>query len=77
MTDEGPGIAPEALPHIFERYYRIASDQQRRGGLGLGLYITKGLTEAMGGRIWLESEVGKGSTFRFTLPLAERQEGNR
>ncbi len=77
VVDEGPGIAPEHLPHIFERYYRAERDQQRQGGLGLGLYITKGLVEAMGGRIWVESEAGKGSTFCFTLPQARALEDNR
>ena len=69
MTDNGPGIAPEDLPHLFERYYRGKSGP-RAEGVGLGLYITKNLVDAHGGRIWVESEVGKGSTFAFTLPLA-------
>ncbi len=69
ITDRGVGIAPEDLPHIFERFYR-AEAGRRVGGLGLGLYITKMLVEAHGGRIWAESELGKGSTFHFTLPLA-------
>jgi signal transduction histidine kinase len=57
----------EEMPHIFDRFYR--ESQQRKGvGIGLGLYITKVLVEAHGGRIWAESEVGKGSTFYFTLP---------
>ena len=66
VTDRGAGIAPEDLPHIFERYYQTRIG--RREGLGLGLYITKKLVEALGGRIWVESELGKGSTFYFTLP---------
>ena len=70
VRDEGPGIAPEHLPRIFERYYRIDDQTRRREGLGLGLYIAKGLVEAQGGRIWVESEVGKGSTFSFSLPIA-------
>lgn len=69
VTDKGVGIAPEDLPRIFERYYR-AGRGRRPEGLGLGLYITRGLVQAHGGRIWVESEVGKGSTFYFTLPLA-------
>jgi len=72
VTDRGVGIAPEDLPHIFERFYR-AKGQRRAEGLGLGLYITKMLVEAHGGRIWVESEPGKGSTFRFTLPAAQRR----
>ena len=70
VTDRGRGISPEDLPHMFERYYRGREARERREGLGLGLYITKGLVEAHGGRIWVESEVGKGSTFSFTLPIA-------
>ncbi len=68
VTDRGVGISPEDLPHIFERYYR-AKGVQKRDGLGLGLLITKMLVEAHGGKIWVESELGKGSTFSFTLPV--------
>jgi PAS domain S-box-containing protein len=70
VTDVGQGIAPEEAQHVFDRYYRTRG---ARGveGLGLGLYITKMLVEAMGGRIWVESQVGRGSTFSFTLPVAE------
>lgn len=68
MSDQGYGIAPEHCAHLFERFYRIAD--RKAEGLGLGLYITKMLVEAHEGRIWLESAVGKGSTFFFTLPLA-------
>jgi len=69
VADCGVGIAPEDIPHIFERFYQPRSGR-RSGGLGLGLHITKTLVEAHGGRIWVESELGKGSTFYFTLPLA-------
>jgi len=67
VTDSGAGIAREELSHLFERFYR-AKGTRKAEGLGLGLYITKMLVEAMGGRIWVESEVGKGSTFSFALP---------
>lgn len=71
VSDTGIGILPEALPRLFERFYRapggIATD---RKGLGLGLYISKALIEAHGGRITVESVVGEGSTFTFTLPHA-------
>jgi len=70
IADRGIGIAPDALPHIFDRFYRVARIR-RAEGTGLGLYITKRLVEAQGGRIWVESEKGKGSTFSFTLPAAE------
>lgn len=69
VSDRGPGIARGEQPKLFERYYR--GDAQRgREGLGLGLYISRMLVEAQGGRIWVESEVGQGSTFRFSLPVA-------
>lgn len=69
VTDHGVGIAPEDLPHIFQRFYR-ARGPRKREGLGLGLFITRKLVEAHGGRIWVESQLGKGSTFYFTLPVA-------
>ncbi len=71
VTDWGVGIAPESLPHIFERFYR-SEGQRRTPGLGLGLYIARMLVEAQQGRIWVESDLGKGSAFYFTLPVAER-----
>jgi len=68
VSDQGQGIPADDLPHIFERFYR-AERGRKAEGIGLGLYITKALVEAHGGRIWVESEVGKGSTFSFTLPI--------
>lgn len=67
VADEGEGIAAEHLPHIFDRFYLT---ERSRKGIGLGLYICKGLVEAMGGEIWAVSEPGNGSTFSFTLPTA-------
>jgi len=72
ITDQGKGIPPDDLPHLFERFYR-AQGARKADGIGLGLYIAKALVEAHGGRIWVESEEGKGSTFSFTLPVAENQ----
>ncbi len=69
VADRGVGIAPEDLPHMFERYYR-AKAARKTEGLGLGLYISRMLVGAHGGRIWAESQPGKGSTFSFTLPVA-------
>ncbi len=69
VVDRGTGIAPRELPHIFDRFYR-AQRTRKAEGLGLGLYITRMLVEAHGGRIWAESEVGRGSSFSFTLPVA-------
>jgi len=70
VTDHGIGITDEAMPYLFERFYR-AEDSMARGGAGLGLYISKEIVEAHGGRIWAESKSGEGSTFIFTLPLDE------
>ncbi len=71
VTDHGRGIPPEDLPHLFERFYR--GDSVRRAeGIGLGLYITRMLVEAHGGRIRGESQVGVGSTFTVWLPVADQ-----
>lgn len=70
VRDTGPGIAPEQLPRIFDRYWH-ADTRESRQGAGLGLYIAKGIVEHHGGRIWAESAPGQGSTFYFTLPAAE------
>ncbi|HYO53930.1 PAS domain S-box protein [Archangium sp.] len=68
VSDTGKGIAPEHLPHLFERYWQTKGSRE---GAGLGLPIAKGIVEAHGGHIQVESEPGKGSTFSFTLPVAE------
>jgi PAS domain S-box-containing protein len=70
IADQGPGVQPDDLPHLFERGFRTRLAVQSREGLGLGLFITRLLVEAHGGRIWAESEPGKGSTFYVELPLA-------
>lgn len=76
VSDTGSGIPPEHLPYIFERFYRVDPSRARStGGSGIGLAISRQLVEAHGGRIWAESEVAKGSTFRFTLPPAASSEG--
>ncbi|WP_376792104.1 GAF domain-containing protein [Thermoflexus sp.] len=73
VRDTGIGIPAEALPHIFERFYRVDDPRvQETPGTGLGLSIVKALVELHGGRIWVESEVGKGSTFHFTIPIAPK-----
>jgi len=72
VSDEGEGIAHEHLEQIFQPYYRIGNSRlEKVSGRGLGLYIVKELVEMQGGRIWVESEVGKGSHFIFTLPRME------
>lgn len=68
VSDQGPGIPPEALPRIWDRFYRVdASRSRESGGTGLGLAITRKATEAMHGRVAVTSEVGRGSTFRVIL----------
>src|SRR3990170_6789942 len=70
VADSGIGIAPEDLPHVFGRFYRADGSRSRStGGSGLGLAIVKQLVEAHGGRVWAESEPGRGSTFSFSLPV--------
>jgi len=66
VADTGAGISPEQLPHVFGRFWQADDADQR--GLGLGLAIARGIVEAHGGRIWVQSEPGEGSTFHFTLP---------
>ena len=66
VADQGAGIPPSHLVHIFTKFFRRPGE--RRTGTGLGLYITKGIVEAHGGRIWAQSEQGHGSRFHFTLP---------
>ncbi|MGQ9710549.1 MAG: GAF domain-containing protein [Anaerolineae bacterium] len=70
VSDSGIGIPPEKLPHIFDAFTQVdASPSRKYGGTGLGLTISKSFIELHGGRIWVESEVGKGTTFTFTLPI--------
>ena len=70
MIDEGIGIPEDAFPHLFDRFYRVDCDgSQSPAGIGLGLYITRMLVEAMDGSISVESEPGHGSTFAVSLPI--------
>jgi signal transduction histidine kinase len=71
VRDGGCGIAPDEIPHIFDRYWQGERSRQTGRGAGLGLAIARGIVEAHGGRIWVESRPGEGSTFRFSLPAAE------
>ena len=67
VKDHGPGIAKEYLPKLFERYFQVPGSKEK--GTGLGLAISKEFVEAQGGKIWVESEIAKGSTFYFSLPI--------
>ena len=67
VRDTGQGISEEELPRIFDRFWQV--QRKNRAGIGLGLSIAKGLVEAHGGRLWVESKLGVGTTFFFTLPL--------
>jgi PAS domain S-box-containing protein len=69
VKDNGPGIAPAKVPHLFSRYYRAENSESQVSGLGLGLYICADIISRHGGQIGVDSELGKGSTFWFTLPL--------
>lgn len=73
VEDEGPGIAPEHIPHLFERFYRVADNHSAARGTGLGLYICRKIVEAHGGDVGVHSEVGRGTTFYFTLPRDREQ----
>jgi signal transduction histidine kinase len=71
VRDFGPGIAPEHVPHLFERFYRVdASRSSSTGGSGVGLTISSHLATAMGGRLEVTSDLGKGSSFTLTLPVS-------
>jgi signal transduction histidine kinase len=72
VKDTGPGIAAEEHPRLFDRFWQART--AKRGGAGLGLRIVKGIVEAHGGRIWVESAPGSGSTFLFTIPATRLQE---
>ncbi|WP_437275536.1 ATP-binding protein [Sorangium sp. So ce375] len=78
IENRGPGIPPDELPRLFQRFQRLSSDRSRSrpSGTGLGLYICKGIVEAHGGRIWAQSEVNKTTSFHFTLPLTETSPGH-
>src|SRR5262245_30426298 len=68
VADEGPGIPADEIPRLFDRFFQARRAREKKSGLGLGLYITKGLVDAHGGRIWVDSSPGRGSQFHIELP---------
>jgi two-component system phosphate regulon sensor histidine kinase PhoR len=77
VSDQGMGIPPEHLSKMGERFHRVDNrDTRTIGGTGIGLFLVKHLVEIHGGEMRIESEVGKGSTFFFTLPLTQPEEGS-
>jgi len=71
VSDTGPGIARDHVSHVFDRFWR--PKESTKAGTGLGLFIARGIVEAHGGRIWVESDPGHGATFYFSMPLAEAE----
>lgn len=73
VSDSGVGIPKEAIPHLFNKFFRVSNiTQQASKGTGLGLYIARSIITKLGGKIWVESEMGQGSKFYFTLPIASQ-----
>jgi len=74
VSDTGPGVAPDEKEKIFAKFYQIAEvNGENSKGTGLGLAIAKALVELHGGKIWVDSEPGRGSMFSFTLPVSDPQ----
>jgi signal transduction histidine kinase len=74
VADTGEGVPAEQLDMIFDKFYQVRrGNHHKTPGTGLGLAIARSLIELQGGRLWVESEIGRGSCFVFTLPLAESQ----
>lgn len=72
VEDTGVGIPAEAIPHLFNKFFRVSNTLQKGSkGTGLGLYISKSIIQKLNGRIWVESEPGKGSKFHFSLPIVQ------
>jgi signal transduction histidine kinase len=68
VSDDGPGISEEDVKHLFERYWRSGQAEYR--GTGLGLAISRGIVDAHGGQLWVETKLGHGAAFYFTIPCA-------
>ncbi len=77
IADTGVGIPKEAIPHLFNKFFRVSNIEQKVSkGTGLGLFIAKSIIEKLNGKIWLESQVGKGSKFHFSLPTVSQTQAN-
>jgi signal transduction histidine kinase len=75
VTDSGEGLSPEELAHVFDKFYRAGSNENKTEGTGLGLCLVKRIVETLhGGSVFVKSQVGAGSTFGFELPLATTQD---
>jgi signal transduction histidine kinase len=74
VSDNGPGIAPEHLNNLFDRFYRVPTSNVTVRGTGLGLYICRRIIQAHGGSVAVESVVGKGTTFHILLPIERREQ---
>ena len=68
VSDEGPGIDPKDMPHIFDRFYRAAKSVNKTKGAGLGLYLARAIVEAHGGRMWVDPKINSGACICFSLP---------
>ncbi len=68
VSDQGPGIAPADIPHVFDRFYRSTEASRKTKGAGLGLYLARAVVEAHGGRIWVDPKPGDGARICFSLP---------
>jgi signal transduction histidine kinase len=68
VSDQGPGIAPDDIPHVFDRFYRSSEATRKTKGAGLGLYLSRAIIEAHAGRIWVDPKVGDGARICFSLP---------
>ena len=77
VEDEGAGILAEEIPMLFDRFFQSKRPRAKKSGLGIGLYITKGLVEAHGGRVWVDSQPGEGSRFHVWLPCVDPEDAVR